>query len=936
MIGSNLLPHDDTVSACGARTLVRRLTLFLLLFLGSFSFASTNSGITYHGRIVKPDGAPLEGANVQFRLQIRTPDASNCLMYEERQTKDMRNSSGIFSITINDGTGDRIDTSGYTLDQIFANRGSFSFDLSACNSGSGIYIPNSSDGRRFQVYFRDETMSDWMPMPAMNINFVPMAIEAKQVGGFTARHLLRVEDAAVAQNTPLTLQELTDLKELIAGTSSLYMRSTTGEGAILPVYSGDPVSPAQGSIWFDSVTGELRYHDGTQVRTVGSGGGGGGGGSVTAVTVSGPPLSVTNSTTTPQISISQAGPSSSGYLSQADWNTFNSKLSSNLGEGKIFVGDSSGQANEVTPTGDVSLESSGKFAVIGIQGYEVESPTVDRQVLIWDQSASKYVSGFLTLSDIRSSTVPAGSVLPATACGAHQTLTWSSPLDTFSCQNIGDLDASAITTGTISTARLPGSVVLNGGNSGPLTIGTNDNTSLSIETNNSTTMTVTASGKVGIGTANPRNKVDVAGVIRLGRENATNEGGQILFDYPGNDSSSDSSLLWAIDVYSHPPAGPTEAGFRIYRADDLGATRDAMFITHDTKVGIGTLEPASTLEVHASGSASGVMVRSSTGRALSIDGDNPSVNFNSYHDGTTKMAVDDDYSGTLHFDPVSGALLYSSGNNPGTGDPVTETHRLVIQNNGYVGIGNTNPRTIVDIGEGSPLRVRLTNSTIEGGEIALDYPANDGTDWDSKWAIDVHAYPVETPANPSLRIYRTDSGGELAAVIITQDGKVGIGDAYPDAPLVVNSGTTVGKYTTSGWTHSSDVRLKYNIAPLENSLEKILKLQAVEYKFKSDPSGQKQLGFIAQDVEKVFPEVVQTDKDGFKSMVYGNLIAPVVEALKELYAEILSIKGDSANLVRDVAALKSENEALKAEISALRQELEAVKQNLYLWHAKND
>ena len=157
-----------------------------LIFLGlSPASANTNPGITYHGRILKPDGSPLQGQQVRFKIQIRTPDPANCLMYEEEQTIDMRSSNGIFSLTINDGKNSQPSPSNkYSLDQVFANRGNFVFDSSACVGGAPFYNPNLSDGRKLQVLFRDETMSDWVALPIANINFVPMAIEAKQVGGF--------------------------------------------------------------------------------------------------------------------------------------------------------------------------------------------------------------------------------------------------------------------------------------------------------------------------------------------------------------------------------------------------------------------------------------------------------------------------------------------------------------------------------------------------------------------------------------------------------------------------------------------------------------------------------------------------------------------------------------------------------------------------------
>ncbi|MEK7356145.1 MAG: hypothetical protein AAB250_06825, partial [Bdellovibrionota bacterium] len=80
---------------------------------------ASTAGITYQGRILKPDGEALEGSSVQFRIQVRSPLPENCLMYEEVQGLDMRNSKGIFALTINDGSGSRTDGNGWTLDNIF-------------------------------------------------------------------------------------------------------------------------------------------------------------------------------------------------------------------------------------------------------------------------------------------------------------------------------------------------------------------------------------------------------------------------------------------------------------------------------------------------------------------------------------------------------------------------------------------------------------------------------------------------------------------------------------------------------------------------------------------------------------------------------------------------------------------------------------------------
>ena len=148
---------------------------------------------------------------------------------------------------------------------------------------------------------------------------------------------------------------------------------------------------------------------------------------------------------------------------------------------------------------------------------------------------------------------------------------------------------------------------------------------------------------------------------------------------------------------------------------------------------------------------------------------------------------------------------------------------------------------------------------------------------------------------------------------ITNTGNVGIGTTAPDQKFVVYNGSTTGRYTTSGWTHTSDARLKKNIKPLESSLENVLKMQGVRFDFtsqESDNSGQ--IGFIAQEIEKIYPEVVVTGEDGYKSVAYSQVIPVLVEAIKEMHKEI--------------DALKAENTSLKAEasrITALEQQMNA-------------
>ncbi|RYZ76898.1 MAG: hypothetical protein EOP05_03610 [Proteobacteria bacterium] len=219
----------------------------------SASAAGSNSGITYQGRILRPNGQPLDGSNVQFKIQLRTPNSSGCLMYEEMQLQDLSESKGVFSLTINDGSGSRTDTSGLTLDRIFANRGVFTLDPSTCTTGTGTYTPDESDGRSLVVLFKDETMSSWEPIPSQKINFVPFAFEAKQVGGFTSGSLLRVVSASGVPMTglsPLSNTQYTELRALADGTSAKFSQLN---GVTLPAMTSGQALGWNGTAWVSQI-----------------------------------------------------------------------------------------------------------------------------------------------------------------------------------------------------------------------------------------------------------------------------------------------------------------------------------------------------------------------------------------------------------------------------------------------------------------------------------------------------------------------------------------------------------------------------------------------------------------------------------------------------------------------------------------------------------
>ena len=93
---------------------------------------------------------------------------------------------------------------------------------------------------------------------------------------------------------------------------------------------------------------------------------------------------------------------------------------------------------------------------------------------------------------------------------------------------------------------------------------------------------------------------------------------------------------------------------------------------------------------------------------------------------------------------------------------------------------------------------------------------------------------------------------------------------------------------------NSDIKLKTNLRPLENCLDKISRITGYRYE-RIDLNNKEQIGVVAQEVEKEFPELVSEEK-GIKAVSYGNLVAVAFEAIKELKAEVDTLREEIREL----------------------------------------
>lgn len=125
-----------------------------------------------------------------------------------------------------------------------------------------------------------------------------------------------------------------------------------------------------------------------------------------------------------------------------------------------------------------------------------------------------------------------------------------------------------------------------------------------------------------------------------------------------------------------------------------------------------------------------------------------------------------------------------------------------------------------------------------------------------------------------------------------------------------------GNLTTAGTVNgASDIRLKKDISLLEGSLEKILQLKPSSYHWKDSHADPRlQMGFIAQEIEEVYPQVVAENSSGLKAVSYMNMIAPLTGAVQELYhnfKQLLTNHDERITSLEDqMRTLQKQNEAL--------------------------
>jgi hypothetical protein len=127
--------------------------------------------------------------------------------------------------------------------------------------------------------------------------------------------------------------------------------------------------------------------------------------------------------------------------------------------------------------------------------------------------------------------------------------------------------------------------------------------------------------------------------------------------------------------------------------------------------------------------------------------------------------------------------------------------------------------------------------------------------------------------------------------------RVGVGTSSPGYPLHVSGSVSgISIYATNDIAAFSDQSVKTDLQVIDSAVDRIKQINGYTYVRVDDLSNTRRAGVIAQEVQKVLPEVVSENNDGTLNVAYSNMIALLIEGMKEQQSQIDKLREDLEDL----------------------------------------
>jgi hypothetical protein len=349
-----------------------------------------------------------------------------------------------------------------------------------------------------------------------------------------------------------------------------------------------------------------------------------------------------------------------------------------------------------------------------------------------------------------------------------------------------------------------------------------------------------------------------------------------LYLYNDVNGQSGLNVNKTADATSNAPAGYFANGTgETLREVMLAGNSDYCAVFLGGNVGIGTTSPLQKLDVVGNGrfyNESGIskmtIQTSSASDQASVDLLNSTLYARWILDANDLFRV---FNQTSDFN----AFVVKADGNVGIGTTAPDTRLTVAEDASFLGINVRSAQT------GTTYRDRTT-TILEGSGANNDYHGN--------VAIKFHHNDYINFSSDLSFWTKDGAGSQYERMRIAYNGYVGIGTTTPSYTLHVN-GSVAG---TSAYNNLSDVRLKKDVTNINNGLDKVMQLRPVTFNWKQDAypdmnlDDRNHVGFIAQEVEEVVPQVVSTANDEMKtkSIAYSDLVPVLTKAIQEQQSTI--------------------------------------------------